>query len=115
MLDPRATAGIDMLRRVGASQVQLRFSDDEEPVVWIAVVGLKQSRRRIYHDAAAALDPTTAILRLCEKLIDGGQCAHCKRPTGFDPDADTMPLNELVCWYQWDPELAVFRRGCEGA
>jgi hypothetical protein len=27
---------------------------------------------------------------------------------------DSMPLNESVCWYQWDPEMKTFRRGCEG-
>jgi hypothetical protein len=54
------------------------------------------------------------VLRLCAQVVDGGRCTHCRRPTGLSEDLDAMPLDRLVCWYQWDPELATFRRGCEG-
>lgn len=124
--DPRLTAGLDLLRRTGCSTVEIRYSDDEQPVVWMAVAGYtaagdpksgNPARReaRTVHEAAAALDPTRAVLRLCEQLVDGGRCAHCHRPTGFEPNTlDTMPADQLVCWYQYDPELQTFRRGCAG-
>jgi hypothetical protein len=110
--EPRLTAAITFVRRTGATSVQLRYSDDESPIVWIAVASYPDDR----HEAAAALEPTRAALRLCEQLADGGHCTHCGRPTGLEPDSlETMPLDELVCWYQYDPELETFRRGCEGA
>lgn len=103
-------AGVKMIQRTGARQFQLRWSDDEEPTIWFAV--------GIYDDgnaeADASLSPFRAVLRLCERLVDGGHCTHCRRPTGLDPDSlETMPLDDLVCWYQYDPELKTFRRGCE--
>jgi hypothetical protein len=104
-------AAVEMIRRTGSTQFQLRWSDDEEPTVWFAVA--------TYGDGAAetdaSLSPCRAVLRLCERLVDGGHCTHCGRPTGLDPDSlETMPLDDLVCWYQYDPELKTFRRGCEG-
>lgn len=109
--DAKLTAGVDFIRRTGSKTFQLRYSDDEQPVVWIAVAGYPDER----HEVDASLDPIRAVLRLCERLADGGQCVHCGRPTGLDPDTiETMPLNDLICWYQFDPELRTFRRGCEG-
>lgn len=111
--DPILNAAMDMLRRTGASGVQVRYSDDEEPVVWMAV-GTWGRGDEVIHDTAAALDPRRAFLRLLEQVIDGGTCQHCQRPTGFEPDHfDEMPADELFCWYQYDPELRTFRRGCE--
>lgn len=104
-------AAFDLVRRTGATSVSIRYQDDDEPVVWVGVASFPGDR----HEAAAALNPLRAILRLCERLIDGGQCTHCGRGTGFEPDSlETMPLDSVLCWYQWDPELKVFRRGCEG-
>jgi len=102
---------IAMIRRTGASSVSIRYSDDEQPVVWLVVASYPEDR----HEVDAALDPIRAILRLLERLVDGGQCQHCGRPTGLEPDSlETMPLDKFVCWYQWDPEVKTFRRGCEG-
>ena len=109
-VEHKLKAGVDFIMRTGASEFQLRYHDDELPVVWIAVAAYGDDT----HEVDASLDPVRAVLRLCERLCDGGTCTHCKRPTGLDPDTlDTMPLNELVCWYQYDPELKTFRRGCE--
>lgn len=109
-IEERFLAGVEMVRRTGSNQFQLRWSDDEEPVVWFAVALYPNDR----WETAAGRDPFVAVSRLLEQIIDGGTCAHCKRPAGLDPDSlDTMPLNDLVCWYQYDPELKTFRRGCE--
>jgi len=137
--DPRFTAGLDLIRRTGARGFQLRYSDDEDPVVWIAVGQWRWGKMRdasgrvvgkgpvpvgdgpvprggqIRYECAAALDPLRAVLRLLDQIIDGGHCAHCSRPTGVSDDwTETMPLDEHICWYQFDPELSTFRRACEG-
>lgn len=122
-MDPRLTAGIELVQRTGAKTFQLRYSDDEEPVVWIAVAGYATrgghgrpvaSGKVNAHACGAALDPVAAVMRLLDELVDGAQCTHCGRICGVDEDWGEMPLDEYVCWYQFDPELKTFRRGCEG-
>lgn len=123
----RMMACVDLIGRTGAEGFQIRYSDDEEPVVWIAVAGYKRSgdpksgnpakrSERMHHEAGAALAPDLAAFRLLETLVDGGKCTHCHRPTGVDNDwAGGQPLDDLVCWYVYDPELKKFRRGCESS
>ena len=96
-------------RRTGCHQFVIRYCDEDQPVVWLALGRWGRSWQ-----VAAALHPVAAVFALCDQVIDGGACTHCHRPTGFAPDLDTMPLDTLVCWYQYDPELATFRRGCAG-
>lgn len=123
--DPRFTPAVDLIKRVGAATFQVGYANDEEdndgPVVWYALAGFRWRNGRPVgngkinrYETAAALDPVTAVLRLCDQLIDGGRCQHCDRPTGFEPTIDHMPLSDVLCWYQWDPEMKTFRRGCEG-
>lgn len=123
--DPKMVAAIDLLRRTGAADTQIRYSDDGDPTVWLAVVrhrvgtaGVPVATGYINSwEAAAGHTPVEALLRLCERVIDGGHCAHCQRPTMFHADLDDAPLpgvDVLFCAYEWDPELATFRRGCEG-
>jgi len=127
LTDPRFTAALDLLRRTGAKSTSIRWSDDEEPTVWMAVVEWRVDPTRgvpmaeaegeyeIGYDAAAALHPLPAVLRLCEQVVGGpgSFCVHCQRPGGFA--ADLKPrADKGVCWYQWDPELETFRRSCEG-
>jgi hypothetical protein len=110
-------AAFDFIGRTGARTVSIRYSDDEKPVVWFVVAEYDGTNPMGIegHEVDASLSPVRAALRLCERLADGGQCRHCGRPTGLEPDhLDTMPLDEMICWYQWDPELKTFRRGCEG-
>lgn len=123
-IDPRMVAAIDMLRRTGLSEFELRYQDDHQPVVWMAVgkwnVGIEgrpvasTKPGTIIYDAGAALDPVRAVFRLCDQVLTGGVCTHCHRPTGFEEAFDVdVPLAEHVCWQQYDPELKTFRRSCE--
>ena len=123
--DPRFIAAVQMLERTGSSEFQLRYSDDEQPTVWIAVAQwhMKDGRpvhrsrdgAQVRYECAAAIGPIEAVFRLCSQVMDGGTCEHCGRPSGFSEDVGgTMPLEGYVCWYEWDPELQTFRRGCEG-
>lgn len=107
--DARMTAAVELLGRTGADEFQVRYCDEEKPVVWIAA-----ARWGDIWEAAAGMNPLFAVFRLCDQVIDGGHCVHCNRPTGFAAELDQMPLDKLVCWYQWDPERSTFRRGCEG-
>lgn len=124
-LDPRIVGAVDMIRRCGARTVLFGFVTDDVPrPLWWAQAefytdetgrprGDGKQRR---YEAAAAMGPLRALLRLGETIIDGSMCRHCGRPAGLEPDSiDTMPADRMFCWYQWDPELQVFRRGCEGS
>lgn len=124
--EKRLLAALDLLRRTGACAVQLRHSDDDDPVVWLVIAEHRALRGRpVPADTkgarrsfavGAGLTPIAAALRVCEELVDGGKCAHCGRPTAVDTESvpDVMPLPMAICWYQYDPELATFRRACEG-
>ena len=107
--DPRFIPATEMIGRTGAKSFQMRYSDDEDPTVWIAVAVYSERT----FECAAASDPVGAVLRLCDQLVDGGQCTHCHRPTVFVADINPTLLDDVFCWYQWDPELSTFRRGCE--
>ena len=106
--DPRLPAAVALIGRTGAEEFQIRYCEEEEPVVWLAA-----ARWHDHWEAAGGTNPRQAIFRLCDQLIDGGRCTHCSRPTGFAAEFDDMPLGNTICWYQWDPELETFRRGCE--
>lgn len=105
--DPRFVPAVDMLGRTGAAEFQIRYCDEDSPVIWMAA-----ARWGDVWETAAAMNPVSAVFRLCDQVIDGGTCQHCKRPTGFAPDLDAMPLDTLVCWYQYDPSTKAFARGC---
>jgi hypothetical protein len=120
-LSERALAAIDVVRRTGADQFQIRYSDDEQPVVWMAVVGWRVNKDGVpaphgagrAFEAAAAVQPDWAIYRLAEQIVDGGTCAHCGRPTGFNPDVAHEPLEAIICWWTWDPETSTYVQACQ--
>jgi hypothetical protein len=105
--DVMVVAAVDLIHRTGATQFQIRYCDEAKPVVWVAA-----ARHGPRWEAAGAMNPRGAVFRLCDLLVDGGQCQHCGRPAGFEPSTDTMPLNSLVCWYQFDPGTKKFAKGC---
>jgi hypothetical protein len=105
--DERLPAAVELLGRTGSAEFQLRYCEEEKPTIWVAA-----GRWGKTWETAAAMNPALAVFRLCDQVIDGGTCQHCHHPTGFAPDLDAMPLDGLICWYQWDPERATFRRGC---
>ena len=121
--DPRFVAAIDLLRRTGLRTFQIRYQDDEQPTVWLAVGEwsrgpdgrpVAKGGAQVF-EAAGATNPVQAVMRLCDQVVDGGTCAHCRRPAGVTDDwRSDMPLATVVCWQVYDPELKRFRRSCEG-
>lgn len=131
--DDITIAAIDMVRRTGCLNLEFRQSDPDKPkkgdhrfpIAYLALAyyntkdGLPQPanvKGKPVYIVGAGPTPTAAILHLLETIVDGGTCIHCSRPTGFEPeDIDTMPLDSLFCWLQYDPETKLFRPGCGGA
>jgi len=127
---PRLLAGVKLIERTGARNFRIGYSPEEdgEPVVWYATatwfmrsgrpVADARGGAQVRYEAAAAMNGTTAVMRLCEQVIDGGLCTHCKQLTIFDENPGDSPFDTLLdamgCVYAWDPELSTFRRGCEG-
>lgn len=108
--EPLLAAGIDLIGRTGAKNIQLRYSDDPGPLIWIADAEWKEGRL-----CGAGFTPADAVFVLCENAVDGGHCAHCGRPSGVTENwEEDMPAAHVVCWYVFDPETQKFRRSCEG-
>lgn len=107
--NPKYAACFTLLQRTGARQVQVRYHDDEEPVLWLAYGEWPHGA-----EAAGGLTPFRALFRLVESVVDGGRCAHCGKPSGITEHFEPMPLDKAFCWWQWDPETELFRRSCEG-
>lgn len=112
--DPRLTAAIDLIGRTGAQQVQIRYSDDEQPTLWLVAAKFPTDEGWAW-EAAGAKGPLSAALRLLELVLDGGACAHCGKTSGvWEWWEKTPSLHTHICWYVLDPELGKFRRSCEG-
>ena len=117
--DGKFAAAVDMIGRTGANEFQIRFCEEEEPIVWIAAAHWPSRNGIIseHWDAAAGMSPWLALLRLCEATVDGGTCIHCNKPTSIDDkpaDVALAATEAYICWYRYDPELNTFRRSCEG-
>jgi hypothetical protein len=120
--DPRFPAAVDVLRRTGPLEFQVRYADDELPVVWICVARYnlgrdgRPQRAKVKgttaYEVGAGLSPIAALFKLCDQVLDHGTCAHCGRPTGFAGDATTEP-GDGRCWWTWDASSSSFVRGCE--
>jgi hypothetical protein len=109
--DPRMVAAIDLIGRSGARNFQIRYSDDVEPLVWVADAEWPPAGRL----CGAGFTPTEAAMALLDSAVDGGLCAHCGKPSGVTDDwRSDMPLADVVCWFVYDPETQRFRRSCEG-
>jgi hypothetical protein len=105
--DDRMVAAVDLIGRTGAAEFQIRYCEEEQPVIWMAAASWKG-----HWEAGAGMSPLAAVFRLLDQVVDGGTCQHCQRPTGFEPSADPMPMDKLVCWYQYDPGTRKFTKGC---
>lgn len=111
-LDPKVVAGFQLIERTGARSTSLRYSDDEEPVVWMAIAEYERGGRSRY-ECAASVNPVEAVNRLCAQLINGGKCTHCNRTTVFERSTGVLGNPSGVCWYRWHPATQRYRRDCD--
>ena len=107
-LDPATVAAVGMFHRTGARDFSLRYSDDQQPVVWLAVVTYAGGLAEV----DAALSPERAILRLLERLVDGGQCAHCGRMTQAEVDGEGAVMPS-VCLLSYSPTDDRWVQACQ--
>lgn len=114
-------ACVDLIGRCGADELQVRYDDQQQPPVWIAVARwtvLVDDGEQRAAKVGAGLNETAALLQLAEAAVDGGTCARCGRTSGVDADwANPRPDvgilgGPTMCWFVYDPELDTFRRGC---
>lgn len=109
--DPLLVAAIDMIGKSGGKSFQIRYDEEQDPTVWVAVAELRSGA----WECAGGKTPAQAAVRLLAEMFDGGQCAHCGRAAGVTEDwRSDMPLADVVCWWIFDPETGRFRRSCEG-
>lgn len=108
-LEARTLATVRFIGNTGAEGFQVRYQDDEQPVVWIAVATFPEGRA----EAAASVDPNRAVLRLARQVTDGGICTHCYRATAFDIGEDRPTYAVERCWYAYDQEHDEIRRSCQ--
>lgn len=120
--DPRMHAALELLRRTGQLEFQLRYSDDTQPIIWIAVGrwSIGDDGRPVadggdeHYETASSTNPVQAVLRLLENMVDGGMCANCERPTGVLFPEDNRPpiLRDAVCWFTFDADSKRFVSDC---
>jgi hypothetical protein len=123
--DPRFFPALDLLKRTGVRQVQVRYHDEEHPTIWNVVgkwyadehdmiVATKDEAEGTMWRVAAGFDPAQALFALLQGLIgehSGGACTYCMRLTALD--VSDPPRDRLVdnfCW--WTFNGSEFERGC---
>jgi hypothetical protein len=112
--DPRLVALTKLIGHTGASGFQLRYDDNEEPLVWIAVASYEDDESAsTIHQVGAGLTPIQAAYRVTESLMDGGQCTHCHRPSAVALDPAEIIGDEVICWYVYRDARQEFVRDCE--
>lgn len=102
-------AGIALLTRTGADEVFVRLSADQKPTAWVV-----SARWGEHWESTAGNTAEQAMVRMLQDTVDGGLCSHCRKVTGIARDFRDDLTDDHVCWYQFDPELKLFRRSCEG-
>lgn len=119
-MDPRFLPAVDVVKRTGAREFQMRWSDDEHPTVWIATAGYSsidgtpRSTGKINAwKIGAGLDPLRALFALCDSVVDGATCAHCGRPAGFIAATQETIGDRVICWWLWDAETNRYVQQCQ--
>jgi len=84
--DPRFGAALKLLERTGMREFRIGWSDEEDgpPIVFYALGTWRLNPQgkpiarggRLSYEVGASIIPVEAVLRLCEQVIDGGECAH---------------------------------------
>lgn len=128
---PAFMAGLNLLSRTGAGAIQIRCSDDDEPVVWMIVVQYRNSIENLvavasngssppeyFYETACGQGPIEAVMRLCSEVLAGSTCSFCDREVRFevlntvDVVAASQPLDPDTCVVAWDNSQSQFLPSC---
>lgn len=121
--EPKFLGAVEIIRRTGSTQFQIRYQDDDDPTVWTAVAGHRLNSQgqpvakggTLRFTVGAGLTPLAAVMQLAGQLIDGGQCVHCGKATAFELSFELhpwLPMADQICWTRWDHDSGMFRRAC---
>lgn len=78
----RLTAAVELVGRAAARSLELGWTDDDgpRPGEWYASAFYRGTRVTVEHQDG----PAEAVENLAFRLLEGGQCVHCGRPTVID-------------------------------
>lgn len=110
---------LEFFQGTGLESFRIGYTDESEglPIVWWVSGRWKGNRG----EADAALTPDVAVERLAERVLDGGLCMNCHRPTMLvlaSDDADDMIASAErfgigdSCFVTWNGEKWV--KACGG-
>jgi hypothetical protein len=117
-------AGVELVGRTGARELEIGFADDAEPAVdWWASAKYRGARIDVEHYPT----PAAAVHALAQRLLTGAQCNHCRGlialsdegalflPGMVMADGSTFTLEEATSRPQcrWRRVGRTWRRGCE--
>lgn len=103
---PEVLAYADFIGHTGADEFQIRYDDEQDPIVWVAV-----ARHDHHYSTGSGMSPAEACFRLGEQLTDGGRCTHCGRPSALT-ERFGGGLVPGICWYGYNPDSQKVERGC---
>lgn len=102
IVDQDAVVAIaELVGRSGGRGFEIGYVNDDPPHLWYAQA--KYRGERII--AEGKDDPAEAADALARKILDGGQCAHCRRTVRLSDGRGD------VC--RWTRMGATWKRGCE--
>lgn len=128
-IDPELMLAImKLLERSGMKEFQIRYDEEQKPVVWVAVAlfkrpalrlpgkGLAEEKSNTGSQCGCGFTPIGAVRDLAENAVTGGTCTHCGRmiEVNFGDDEPAFPPT-MVCYRKYDPEAKEFKRSCDSA
>lgn len=122
--DDAMTAAVEVIGRTGARSFNVGFLHDDAPseqAAWYAHAQYKGTRITVENKAG----PLEAAEELARKLLDGGQCQHCRKVVSLSGSA-VVRDKTLITGIKWSKEAQAaaglcrwrregnrWKRGCE--
>ena len=93
-------AAADLIKRSGASDMEVGYHEDESENQWWAVATYRGAKITVDNQPT----PDVALEALVKRIFTGGMCNHCKKPVVLDDDTPGCR------WRRMGPKWV---RGCE--